>query len=164
MDDKDLFPNSPEKYKEDYHRLLLEQYKTYVEMADRIIERRNKTNTFFLSANSFLLSALGILSEFDFLPNLGIWWLYIASSGGVVFAITWLFIVRSYRQLSSAKYHIINDLEKELPSSPYTKEWKVLESGKNWRKYTRLTKVETFVPATFVGLYVALSLGASFWG
>jgi len=158
MADNDLFNNSPDKFNGNFSQFLLEQYKIYVEMADRNIERRNKTSTFFLTANSFLLSALGIFSEFGVNSQPNILWLYVASAGGVAFAITWFFVSRSYRQLSSAKFHIINELEKELPASPFTKEWEDLDYGKNWKKYTKLTRIEICVPSTFVGLYIALGI------
>lgn len=158
--DKELF-HSSDSFGDKYHEYLLEQYKIYVEMADKNISRRNKTNEFFLSANSFLLSALAILSEFNFLPQIGIWWLYVASSAGIVLAITWLIFVRSYRQLSTGKFEVINQLEKKLPAAPFTTEWSILGSGKDWKKYTKMTRVETIVPIIFCGLYIALSVGIS---
>lgn len=39
--------------------VLLEQYKIYVEMADRVSARRGLTNTFFLSLNSAIFAAIG---------------------------------------------------------------------------------------------------------
>ena len=42
---------NPEKYGEKYKEHLLEQYKLYVEMADRISGRRQTANSFFLSIN-----------------------------------------------------------------------------------------------------------------
>jgi hypothetical protein len=40
--------------------LGLEQYKIYVEMADRISARRGMTNTFFLTLNTAIFTAVGV--------------------------------------------------------------------------------------------------------
>lgn len=40
-------------------------------------------------------------------------------------------------------------------------EWLILGSGEDWKKYTKMTKVETIVPFIFCGLYIALSVGIS---
>ena len=40
---------------------ILEQYKIYVEMADRISARRSLTNTFFLTLNTAIFAAIGAL-------------------------------------------------------------------------------------------------------
>ena len=40
--------------------LLLEQYKLYVEMTDRISQRRMNANTFFISVNTLLLTIITI--------------------------------------------------------------------------------------------------------
>lgn len=52
----------PEDYagaKEKYQNAVLEQYKLYVEMADRVSGRRALANTFFITLNSGLLVLLG---------------------------------------------------------------------------------------------------------
>ena len=40
---------------------FLEQYKLYVEMADRVSARRGNTNTFFLTLNTTAVTAIGLL-------------------------------------------------------------------------------------------------------
>lgn len=40
---------------------LLEQYKLYVEMADRVSARRGSANTFFLTLNTTAVTAIGVL-------------------------------------------------------------------------------------------------------
>lgn len=47
-----------EKYKDD--KLIFEQYKLYVESADRISQRRSSVNTFFITANSIMITVIGI--------------------------------------------------------------------------------------------------------
>ena len=58
---RDKLP-APE-YGEKYQEHLLEQYKLYVQMADKISERRQSANTFFLTINTVLIAFLGIVGK-----------------------------------------------------------------------------------------------------
>ena len=55
--------------KELYQNHIIEQYKVYVEMADRISARRNLTNIFFLTLNTTILGAIGFSFEKIHLVN-----------------------------------------------------------------------------------------------
>src|SRR4051794_16616642 len=45
---------------EKYQAAILDQYKIYVEMADRVSQRRGLTNTFFLTLNSAVFTVIGV--------------------------------------------------------------------------------------------------------
>jgi len=47
-----------EEYGEQFKEHLIEQYKLYVEMTDRISDRRERTNRFYISLLSVLLALL----------------------------------------------------------------------------------------------------------
>lgn len=48
---------------DDYQAHLLEQYKLYVGMADKISERRQSANSYFLSLNTALLGFVGYMNS-----------------------------------------------------------------------------------------------------
>lgn len=50
----DLFNKTKQQYAEEYENHILEQWKTCVEMADNISERRVTTNNFFITLNTIL--------------------------------------------------------------------------------------------------------------
>ena len=58
-DDQKYYMENEELY--EHH--ILDQYKLYVEMADRISSRRNSANIFFLTLNSTILTIIGFLFE-----------------------------------------------------------------------------------------------------
>ena len=58
VDLSQVFSESKAKYGEKYDEHLLQQYLLYVQMADKISERRSLANTFFLTANTAILSAI----------------------------------------------------------------------------------------------------------
>lgn len=152
-----------------------EIYKLAVEMADRVSSRRMAANGFFLSVNTALVTILGFSYEKVATDHRSI--LYIIGLVGVLLSLTWLFALRSYRRLNHAKFEIINDMEKGLPTKYFTREWDVLMKTteddldvktlrNRWLKfkdrYTTLTNVESVVPIIFVIIYGVILLGTFF--
>jgi hypothetical protein len=137
---------------------LLEQYKLYVEMTDRISARRGLANTFFLTFNTAVFTAVGVFWEHR--PAASALLLVVPWAMLVVQCTAWFWILRSYRQLNSAKFAVIGALEEELPSSPYWRaEWSALGGGQDPSRYWPLTHVEQWIPALFaVGYTVGLGL------
>ena len=104
---------------EDYGDLsklhLLEQYKLYVEMADRVSQRRSSVNRFFLSVNTLLMPIIGIL--FSTVNEIGLMskiWSIFSSLTGIIFSFSWWSLVKSYRQLNSEKFKVIHLMQKKL--------------------------------------------------
>ncbi len=147
---KDVFDKYDDKGK--YKEHVLEQYKLYAEMADRISARRSTANTFFLTLNTLVIGALSACA--DKLSRLSVIVLCIAA---IVLCYVWKRLINSYRQLNTAKYAVIGEFEKRLPSSPYwSAEWNALGEGKDPKKYKQLTAVEKWVPIVFMCLYLLL--------
>jgi len=140
--------------RERYQSAILEQYTTYVEMADRISSRRGLTNTFFLTLNSAVFTLVGVFWK-DQPAHISTWALGLALTVALGQCAAWWFIVRSYRQLNSAKYKVVGLLEERLPASPYwSAEWTALGKGEDPRVYLPLTHVEQSVPVLFAAVYV----------
>lgn len=140
------------KDEERYKNQLFDQYRLYVEMADRISQRRTTANTFFLTANAALLTvASGFKNDFGK-------YMYLVSAVGIIVSFFWFFCIRSYKQLNSGKFKVIHEIEKKLPLQLFDYEWEVLGRGKSFKKYWPLSHVECTVPFIFIALYVALSL------
>ncbi|MGW2297633.1 RipA family octameric membrane protein [Streptomyces violaceorubidus] len=139
-------------------QVLLEQYKLYVEMTDRMSARRALTNSFFLTINLTALGALGSLTA-----KYPKGWNDVASLIGALALMAecfvWFYTLRSHRQLSKAKYTVIEVLEEKLPSRPYSKgEWGAyVRSGRQGR-YFRLTTAEQMMPLIFGLGYLAAFL------
>ena len=151
-----LIRKSPEEYGEKYNEHLLEQYKLYIEMADKVSERRQSANNYFLTVNSLLVSLFGVISGFGIDIEQNIWWYFIPFAGLLV-SITWVTLIRSYRQLNSGKFKVIHKLESQLPAALYCTEWKILEEGRG-KQYLPFTHVEQFVPLIFALLYILLMI------
>ncbi len=146
--------NQPADVGDPEQPVILEQYKIYVEMADRISARRSLTNTFFLTLNTAIFAGIGVLLSNPHL--LSAWLLVFPLIALLVQCAAWYFLVRSYRQLNSAKYTVIGVLEERLPASPYwSAEWRALGEGKDKAKYWPLTHLEQWIPTMFAATYIA---------
>lgn len=137
-----------------YQAAILEQYKTYVEMADRISARRALTNTFFLTLNTAVFTLIGVFLQVH--QKAATWLLVLPLIALLGECAAWYYLVRSYRQLNTAKYQVIGTLEERLPASPYWRaEWKALGEGKDRSKYWPLTHIEQWIPILFAATYLA---------
>ena len=124
---------------------FFEQYKLYVEMADRVSQRRDQSSRFYATLFSALAAILVLAARFNLSDDT--WGLVFLITGlvGAVLACIWYMNIHSYRTLNSAKFQIINKMEKQLPFQGYTKEWELLRPTDSPRKYLQLTVVEQYV-------------------
>jgi hypothetical protein len=138
---------------ETYQAAVMEQWKLYVEMADRISNRRGLTNTFFLTLNTAIFTVIGIVGKER--PDVSPWALALPLVVALGECAAWWWLVRSYRQLNTAKFKVVGALEERLPASPYWRaEWTALGEGADWRKYLPLTHLEQWIPVLFGLVYV----------
>ena len=154
---KEFLLGSPEKtYGSKYHDHLLEQYKKYLDMSDKISDRRSVANTFFLTINTGLMSAFGltkVLSDRDLT--------FVFVTGGlaaILLSYSWYRLIRSYRDLSTAKFKVVHEIETLLPIRPFDAEWEAVGRGLDKKLYWPFTHIEQSVPWVFIGLYVLVIL------
>ncbi|MER6441260.1 hypothetical protein ABT275_33485 [Streptomyces sp. NPDC001185] len=145
----------------DHRAEIFDIYKVAVEMADRVSARRGTANAFFLSVQSALITLLGLnmpaRSQFP-------WWGSLAVAiAGVTLSAAWWLQLRSYRDLNSAKFKVINSIEQRLPIQLFADEWQALRGGPQprWRhRYADLGASERLVPLLFVIAHLILFIGA----
>lgn len=149
------------EYGEAYREHVLEIYKTYLEMADRISERREKANAFFLAVNTGIVALLAkeALGGGGQAAALG---LLVPVAGGVA-CYLWHRLIRSYRDLNSAKFKVIHAMERQLPLRPYDAEWEAVGRGRNPKLYLPFTHVELLLPWILMGFHLVLLLSAVPW-
>ena len=156
-------PNVREQYQsqptDKYQDHLLEQYKSYVESAQKNSDRRNTANTFFLTINTALITILGYL-QIEETTNFQIGSHVIIAFAGMVVSYMWYQLIRSYRDLNTAKFNVIHQIEKQLPISPYDAEWDEVGRGKDPKRYLPFTNTEIRIPFVFISLHLLALLFA----
>ena len=70
---------------------LMQQYKLYVELVDRISQRRALSNTFYLTLNVALLSFIA-----GFKDSVGMFYLWFVLVSGILVSLVWFFTIKSY--------------------------------------------------------------------
>ena len=100
----------------EYDKMLFDQYKLYVELADRISQRRSIANSFFVTANTALLAVTSWIH--DGVGN----YIIIISAVGILFSLFWFFLINSYKQLNSGKFKVIHEIETKLPLNLFSYE------------------------------------------
>jgi len=147
-----LFRLDPSHYTGTYGADLLEQYKLYAQTHEKISERREGANRFFLGLNTVVAGALGLrVSErpgdvaviLACLAAIGVCWY-------------WRRAVRAYDNLNTGKFKVIFAIERRLPLALYEAERKALGEGKNPAFYQPVSHIERGIPVVFAALYAAI--------
>lgn len=139
--EKALFKQSQSNYGENYHNHLFEQYKMYVDMADKISNRRQSANSFFLSVNTAVVALISYVQLGQKAgESLAFYWLI--GLAGMLLCFTWFRLIRSYKDLNAGKFKVINVIEQHLPLAPFDAEWESLKRGNNPKIYRPFTNVE----------------------
>ena len=99
-----------------------------------------------------------VLARFGTSVN-GIWPIVFLISGllGTALSFIWFLNIKSYRVLNTAKFEIINDLERQLPYQGYSREWELLRPTTGSPKYLQLTRIEQLVPALIILLFLGIA-------
>lgn len=156
IEDK-LLKQSEDDYGEHYRAHLIDIYKLYVDMADKISSRRQTANSYFLTLNTAIIAVIGYV-QLGFQENNSTKFLWIVSIGGITLCFFWYRLIRSYKDLNAGKFKVIQAIEQHLPISPYDAEWEALGRGKDSKLYLPFTKVEMVVPWVFLALHLFVFL------
>jgi len=133
---------------------LLEQYKSYAEMATTASKRRDQANRFYIILLSGLFALLSILIQIGVMGDNQYLLLLAFAILGLGICYLWFKSITSYGILSKAKYDTLREMEKSLPYRCYSEEWDRLKDS----NYEILTKVESRIPIIFGIFYSVLLL------
>ena len=138
--------------------ILLEQYKIFLQTSEDLVSRRQNVNNFYISINSALMAAFGLILALDILSVYKFFTGVLLSIVGIILSISWIKLLASYGDLNASKMKIISCIEKQLPASLYDAEWAALSDKLNKRKYVSFTNSEKRVPLLFIIVYICISI------
>ena len=133
----------------------IEQYKNFLLSIDKVAERRQAANSYFLAVNTGVCAILGYILSKDAAKQVELFYLVIPIAG-ILLSYFWHCLVKSYRQLNEAKFEVLYMIEKKLPLSPFKAEWIALGEGNEKKKYTTITKLEIWIPRLLISMYAIL--------
>ena len=79
--------------------------------------------------------------------------LFVIGTVGIALSVSWLLVIRSYRQLNTGKLKALHELEEQLAYPFFKREWELLGEGKDRVRYWRLTQSEAVLPWIFLLLF-----------
>jgi hypothetical protein len=143
----------------------LEIYKTYLTTALAVSSNRQWANSFYATVNGAIIAFSADMLGGGGAPA---GWpltlrLALTSAAGIVLSYTWYRLIRSYRDLNTAKFKVIHAIEDELPLAPHQIEWEAVGHGKDPKRYLPFTHIELRLPLIFIALHLAALLLSVPW-
>lgn len=151
-----LLPNG-EPSKDELDRVF-ELYKLMVGTSEALVGRRQGVNTFFLTVNGAMLTAIGLVLQGGGEQRLVAGGIFILAVTGGILCLAWKSLLQSFGQLNTGKFAVINRLEERLPARVFTAEWTALAEGKDKRIYLSFTSREIWAPWTTFAVYTITAL------
>jgi hypothetical protein len=152
-----LFPNGVPTSEKELDRLF-ELYKIMVASSEALVARRQGVNTFFLTINGALLTAIGLVLSNGDNQRLQAAGMLCLTATGALLCGAWTSLIRSFGQLNTGKFAVIGRIEKIFPGSIFDAEWKALGEGKDPTIYRPFTKREVWTPKTLLLVYGVATL------
>jgi hypothetical protein len=158
--DKILFNERIDTDEQANRKMLLEEYKVFVDTMEKAIARRQIANSFFLTANSILLTAAGLMAKQAFDNTVALAVVIPLAAAGILLCSNWRRLIANYRQLNAAKFDVIHGFEGRLPAAPFKAEWNVLVGDKRSSKYKPISRKEEGVAIAFTVIHSAALAGS----
>lgn len=138
-------------YDKEEFAILIQQYQIYINNAEVNSTQRAQMNAFFITANSMLMIALGVLIDSSIFEVS-----FVIFALGEILSLLWHQQTRNYKNLSSVKWRIINKIEERLAMRPYDYEWQLYKRSVPKRK--SYSDVELLITWLFIINYPILAL------
>jgi hypothetical protein len=135
---------------------LYKQYELYVTLMDKVYERRDNANAFYLSVNSLLITGLtALLTALLNIQNNHML-IVVMASAGLLICWSWRRTILTSKRLIGRKYKIIHLLETKLPARLFDTEWEMLSQPEH--RYTPFSRIEQTIIYAFMAAYVAVAI------
>lgn len=137
---------------------LIDQYQIYVSWAEKISDRRQIANNYYITLTTLLISGIGYIWAQGFSIFLNYMWPLL----GICIAYIRFINLRAYKQINSKKFEIIHQIEEKLPMNLYSYEREKLWKWEDKKLYYPFSHIEILIPKIMIGLYVLWILYISY--
>lgn len=152
-----IFGATESAYGPAYREHFFNQYKLFVESVNYTSDLKLKLNTFFLTVNTALITAIGLGFSNVRLIDSSVWHLLLPLAGALI-SLIWWGVTYSYKQRNIIKLRIIHCLEEQLPLALYTTEWHLMEENHGSSLKKTLFSIDLFMPFVFFLCYLLFAL------
>jgi hypothetical protein len=149
---------------EDDRAQFFELYKMMVASSEALVARRQGVNTFFLTINGLLLTAIGLFVQGDDRIRLQAGGVFVLAIAGLALCAAWRTLLLSFGHLNKGKFTVINEMECHLSAAIFAGEWEALARGEDKRVYRSFTDREADVPFLIGAVHlIAAFLSFAVW-
>lgn len=134
---------------------VIEQYKMMLGTIESLEGRRQALHTFFMSINSLLLAAIGLVAKESLDEPAVSAGVILLATMGAAFSVCWTLQIASHGTVLASKWEVFNHMERALPSRPFSAEYECMQR----RGYRSFTRIESLVPLVFTALYAVSLVG-----
>lgn len=152
-----LYPNGKPVSQSDIDKAF-ELYKIMVASSEALVARRQGVNTFFLTINGAILTAISLILVNGNQQRLEAAGMLVLTLTGGILAVAWKSLIVSFGQLNTGKFAVINKFEESFPAAIFMAEWKALGEGNQPKKYRTFTSREVWTPHAFLAVYILASI------
>lgn len=123
------------------NNLLLDQYKIMISSTEKVTEQRLKVNNLFITVTTTLLSISALVGKLIGFENINTSMLAVGvmlffSIVAFVISFFWQKLINSYGKLNTGKFTIINEIEDQLKTNLFQREWEVLQKEVGYKSNT----------------------------
>jgi hypothetical protein len=131
---------------------ILEQYKLYIQSAEKVSDRRHNVNKFYSSLATSIAGVIGYVKTNNLKNDQYL--ILVLSISAILACIYWLNLLENYRKLNLAKFNVIHEIENLLPLRLFDFEWEKLGRAKDKMLYKKMSSIEKGIPIIFVALFL----------
>ena len=147
-----IFSAPDSSYGSQYKDHFFAQYKLYVDSVNYTSELKLKINSYFLTINTALITAVGLINAKQSLNPFV--WHFLIPLAGVLISCIWWGIIYSYKQRVIVKLRIIHCLEEILPLALFKTEWDLMNLDHNTPLKKFFFQIDVFIPFIFIVSYL----------
>lgn len=166
---RQLLISIPEsEYGEKYQEHVLRMYQDWVASAEKVTDRRNTANAWFLPIctgflgvySTLLVEGVLLAESTSEVTDHAYFLVALSALGGIAFSLIWLGVISSYKAWNSAKFAVIHQIEKLLPLAPYKAEYWAYKNRPG-KTMVAFSSYESYMPWVFISMYCVVFLALS---
>jgi hypothetical protein len=141
--------------------IRFEEYRLFIEDTARLSDRRQTVSNVIVAVNAFLVAGVGILfAGVDHDPSGRLLIAVLLLVVAIAVCWIWRTLIRRYHEIISERLRHLEMMELEIENSY---EWYRKLDDAFSGEVPSFSRVEQWIPCTFIGLYFFLLFGALLW-
>lgn len=163
-------PDAEISTQQSYHRVHFEEFRMYLESAERTTDRRLALNKSNASLSLLIMAGIGAIVSWSFgkddVEPYAVTIIAAIALLAAIFCRWWLQQIVSYKELNAAKFEVLNEMASRImfpdageescfSHQPFAREWEILKKKKSLRPFKSglalgASLSELTVPKTFI--------------